>query len=92
MSRELNIPDGYAEWDLVSFNEIKQGDFIAYYTKSFTYQNGKKAQEGFKKGGYVTKVQNTTDPSKRFIGLKNKQGIVWTITDKNIQFYLKSPK
>lgn len=92
MKKGLDIPDAYKDWNLVSFNEIQEGDFLAYVSKPFTYKNGEKSAGGFKRGGYVTKVQNTTDPSKKFIGLKNKQGIVWTISDKNIQFYLISPK
>jgi len=92
MKKEINIPEAYDDWNLVSFNEIKEGNFLAYVSKPFTYKNGEISSGGFKRGGYVTKVGYTTDPSKRFIGLKNKQGVVWTISDKNIQFYLISPK
>lgn len=89
MKKGFEIPERYEDWNEIEFDKIKKGDYVAYYTKPFKYQNGEKKEGAFRSGGYVTIIEN--DNTKKFIGLKNSYGKLWTIQDENIEFYLISP-
>jgi hypothetical protein len=73
------------EWELVEFDEIKKGDYIMYYTKKMTYQDGQKKKESLRRGGYVSFINN----DEKFIGIIN-YGRKWSVQNYNVEYYYKS--
>lgn len=56
---------------LTTIDEIEKGQYVSYYTKPLTYQDGTQVKGGYRRGGYVSFV-NRDDPEKQFfVGFKN---------------------
>lgn len=73
---------------LTTIDEIEKGQYVAYYTKPLTYQDGTEKKGGFRRGGYVSFV-NRDDPEKQFVGFTN-YGKNWSAQAVNVQYWFVS--
>lgn len=74
------------DWHEISFDELKKGMYVKYYSTPYTYESGQKSKGGLKSGGYVSMIEND------FFGLINKYKKQWCVQKKYVEKIIISPK